>query len=34
MSDHLTTFCINESCKDYGKLNLGNISNRGKYGKN
>lgn len=26
-------FCINKSCKDYGRLNAGNISIRGKYGK-
>jgi transposase-like protein len=26
-------FCINKSCKEYGRLNAGNISVRGKYGK-
>jgi transposase-like protein len=33
MNEIRAYFCINTSCKDYGKLNEGNISIRGKYGK-
>lgn len=33
MYDSAVNFCINKSCKDYGRLNAGNISIRGKYGK-
>jgi transposase-like protein len=33
MDNLSVNFCINKSCKDYGRLNAGNISVRGKYGK-
>jgi transposase-like protein len=33
MDDVPANFCINPSCKDYGILSAGNISVRGKYGK-
>lgn len=33
MDNLSVNFCINKSCKDYGRLNGGNISFRGKYGK-
>jgi transposase-like protein len=33
MSEASSAFCPNESCKDYGLQNHGNITVRGKYGK-
>jgi transposase-like protein len=33
MEDLSVYFCVNKSCKDYGRLNAGNISIRGTYGK-
>lgn len=33
MSDASSAFCPNEKCKDYGLQNHGNITVRGKYGK-
>ena len=33
MNNLNANFCINQSCKDYGRLHAGNISIRGKYGK-
>ena len=33
MSDIENVFCPNKDCKDYGVRNQGNISKRGKYGK-
>ena len=34
MAELADVFCPNKNCKDYGLRNLGNISVRGKYGKN
>lgn len=34
MNDASSAFCPNEKCKDYGLQNHGNITVRGKYGKN